>query len=193
MSEPRAAGPASLRGVLAAAAFATVVLALAACSGGSSGGGGGVPPPSTQRPTTTPTTRPTPTATPTPKLTPTPVPTKSATPTPTPTATPTPTPTAAPQIRHVVVIVQENRSFENLFHAYPGANTVNTGMNSQGATVTLQSEPLASNYDFTHNFIEALAAINYPQETMNGFDLTPCGPSCPQIPPCYQKGSQTIR
>ena len=32
-------------------------------------------------------------------------------------------------IQHIVVIMQENRSFDNLFNGYPGADTVQGGMN----------------------------------------------------------------
>ena len=28
------------------------------------------------------------------------------------------------KIQHIVIVMQENRSFDNLFHGYPGANTV---------------------------------------------------------------------
>jgi phospholipase C len=35
--------------------------------------------------------------------------------------------TATP-IQHVFIIIQENRSFDNLFNGYPGANTVTSGM-----------------------------------------------------------------
>ncbi len=43
--------------------------------------------------------------------------------------------TGAGKIKHVVYIVQENRSFDNLFHGYPGANTVPSGKNSHGDTI----------------------------------------------------------
>ena len=39
----------------------------------------------------------------------------------------------AGKIKHVVIIVQENRSFDNLFQGYPGADTVPRGKNSKGA------------------------------------------------------------
>ena len=35
--------------------------------------------------------------------------------------------TGAGKITHVVYIVQENRSFDNMFQGYPGANTVSRG------------------------------------------------------------------
>ncbi len=40
--------------------------------------------------------------------------------------------TGAGKIEHVVYIVQENRSFNNLFQGYPGAYTVASGKNSKG-------------------------------------------------------------
>ena len=42
------------------------------------------------------------------------------------------------KIRHVVYIVQENRSFNDLFMGYPGAETVTSGKDSLGETVALQ-------------------------------------------------------
>ena len=41
----------------------------------------------------------------------------------------------AGKIKHVVIIVQENRSFDNLFQGYPGADTVPSGKNSKGQTI----------------------------------------------------------
>jgi len=59
----------------------------------------------------------TPIATATPVVSPTPTAKPSATPTPGATATP-PAPGATP-IQHVVIILQENRTLENIFHGYP--------------------------------------------------------------------------
>ncbi len=39
--------------------------------------------------------------------------------------------TGAGKITHIVYIVQENRSFDNLFRGYPGADTVSSGQNSK--------------------------------------------------------------
>jgi phospholipase C len=53
--------------------------------------------------------------------------------------------TGAGKITHIVYIVQENRSFDNLFQGYPGANTVSSGKNSKGRTIVLKPVSLAYN------------------------------------------------
>ena len=53
--------------------------------------------------------------------------------------------TGAGKIFHVVNIVQENRSFDNLFQGYPGADTVSSGKNSKGKTIELQPVSLERN------------------------------------------------
>lgn len=53
-------------------------------------------------------------------------------------------------VQHVVVIMQENRSFDHLFNGFPGADTVTTGMN-YGTPVTLQVTPLGNGSDIGHN------------------------------------------
>jgi phospholipase C len=115
----------------------------------------------------------------------TPTPSPSPSPTPTPTATPTATPTPFPvgRIKHVVVVIQENRSFDNLFQGYPGANTSPTGLNSSGQVVTLQPIPFEAPYDVKHRFEEFGAS--YDQARMDGFDKEPTQfyPSTP--PPGY--------
>ena len=42
------------------------------------------------------------------------------------------------KIEHVIIVVQENRSFDDLFQGYPGADTVASGKNSMGKTIALQ-------------------------------------------------------
>jgi phospholipase C len=54
------------------------------------------------------------------------------------------------KITHVVIIVQENRSVDDLFNGFPGADTVRSGKNSDGKTVKLQPVPLTGNYDINH-------------------------------------------
>ena len=45
---------------------------------------------------------------------------------------------ATTPIDHVVIVIQENRSFDNLFQGYPGANTQSYGLDSQGNDVPLK-------------------------------------------------------
>jgi phospholipase C len=52
-------------------------------------------------------------------------------------------------IQHVVVIMQENRSFDNLFHAFPGADTVDSGM-LHGRSIPLRPTPLGNGPDLDH-------------------------------------------
>jgi phospholipase C len=88
---------------------------------------------------------------PTPSPSPTPLDTPS--PTPTPTPHPTPTPTATPvgnsPIQHVVILMQENRSVDNLFNGFPGANTVAVGKH-YGSNVPLTKVHLGTTYDPGH-------------------------------------------
>jgi phospholipase C len=52
-------------------------------------------------------------------------------------------------IKHIVVIFQENRSFDNLFNGFPGADTVQIGI-SNGVAVPLQPVSLADPRDLNH-------------------------------------------
>ena len=73
-----------------------------------------------------------------------------------------------PLIQHVVIIVQENRSMDNLFNGFPGADTVRQGLRSNGATVPLRSETLVS-ADIAHSHKDFLIAFDSGR--MDGFDL----------------------
>ncbi len=59
--------------------------------------------------------------------------------------------TGAGKITHIVYIVQENRSFNDLFNGYPGAYTVSQGKVSNGKTVTLKPVPLSYQYVIDHS------------------------------------------
>src|SRR5579863_1175542 len=77
----------------------------------------------------------------------------SALPRPIGTATSTPSATASAPldpIKHVVIIIQENRSFNDLFLGFPGAYTSNTGKMSNGVVVTMSPEPLEDKPDLGH-------------------------------------------
>lgn len=77
-------------------------------------------------------------------------------------------------IKHVVVIVQENRSTNDLFNALPGAETVRVGKNSHGQTVQLLPRPLTAPYDLSHR--HAAFTLSYDNGKMDGFDsiITSC-------------------
>lgn len=143
-------------------------------------GGGPTPTPSpspTSTPTggPTPTPSPTPTATPTGGPTPTPSPRQTATPTPVPTQTPTPPPTPTPTptggtpIQHVVIVLQENRTLENIFHGFPGAHTVNSGLDHNGNSVPLVQRNFMEPWDPAHHYSDW--NTEYNSGGMNGFDL----------------------
>jgi phospholipase C len=72
-------------------------------------------------------------------------------------------------IKHVVIIVQENRSFDNLFGGFPGADTQPFGYTHAGKKIPLRAIPLAQIVPTNHNFKQAMAAYNGGK--MNGFDL----------------------
>jgi phospholipase C len=66
----------------------------------------------------------------------------------------------AGKITHVIFIVQENRSFDDLFQGYPGADTVPSGKNSKGQTIALQPISLARAYDIDHSARAMFAACH---------------------------------
>ncbi len=54
-------------------------------------------------------------------------------------------------IKHVVFIVQENRSFNNLFMSFPGATTATFGYDNKRNKIALQAENLATAWDMGHS------------------------------------------
>jgi phospholipase C len=59
--------------------------------------------------------------------------------------------TGSGKIKHVVWIVQENRSFNDLFMGFPGARTATSGKNSMGQTVKLAPVSLTTRYEIDHS------------------------------------------
>lgn len=57
---------------------------------------------------------------------------------------------AGTPIQHVVVIMQENRTFDNLFQGFPGADTSAVGLNGS-ARVSLVQTPLGGQPDIAHS------------------------------------------
>ncbi len=84
--------------------------------------------------------------------------------------------TGAGRIEHVVYIVQENRSFDNLFQGYPNADTVSSGQDSKGNTIALRPVSLAAHYLLDHSLEAMILDCNGTGTMpgthcrMNGFD-----------------------
>src|ERR1700728_4664197 len=84
--------------------------------------------------------------------------------------------TGAGKITHIVYIVQENRSFNNLFYGYPGAYTVTEGKDSTGDTIELKPSKLGAYYEIDHSVQAMFEACNGTGKLpgtdcrMNGFD-----------------------
>jgi phospholipase C len=94
--------------------------------------------------------------------------------------------------RHVVVIVQENRTPDNLFQdpvllsRQPPADIAQSGLNSSGQTIQLSPVDLAASYDLNHSH-KAFESM-YDGGKMDGANLIPvtcdnknCPP--PNLPP----------
>jgi len=78
-------------------------------------------------------------------------------------------PVAKSPIQHIVVIIQENRSFDNLFSGFPGADSATSGPAHDGRTVALHSVTLEDGNDLGHSRRDFL--YSYNGGAMNGFDL----------------------
>src|SRR5579885_1289703 len=84
--------------------------------------------------------------------------------------------TGAGKIAHIVYIVQENRSFDDLFQGYPGADTVAYGKVSSGVRIKLEPESLAAFYIVDHSAEAMFAACDGTGKVpgthcrMDGFD-----------------------
>jgi len=87
-------------------------------------------------------------------------------------------------IKHVVIIVQENRSFDNFFAGFPGADSVLTGYTSNGTAVRLRQITFAGS-DISHGWPDGVAA--YDNGKMDGFDkeLAPNGGTTGTYPYAY--------
>jgi phospholipase C len=62
---------------------------------------------------------------------------------------------SAGKINHVVLIVKENRSFDNYFGTYPGANGATTAKISTGAIIPLGHMPDPATHDMGHQWLHA--------------------------------------
>lgn len=71
-------------------------------------------------------------------------------------------------IKHIVIAVQENRSFDNVFDGFPGADTQPYGYMSDGTKQTLQPIPFEVK-DMDHSF--SAGVMDWNGGKMNQFDL----------------------
>lgn len=83
-----------------------------------------------------------------------------------------PAPAPASKIKHVIVMFQENRSTDNLFHdpnlIAAGADIASNGLNSKGKVIKLQPRPLDDTYNPAHNHASFVAM--YDNGKMDGAD-----------------------
>jgi phospholipase C len=85
-------------------------------------------------------------------------------------------PQAASPIRHVVLVIQENRTFNNFFATFPGTDGTTTGkiakdrtcQVAQDQTIPLARANLITRYDLIHSYLGYRTARN--GGAMNGFD-----------------------
>ncbi len=71
-------------------------------------------------------------------------------------------------IRHVVFIIQENRSFNNLFMGFPGAVTRNWGYDENRKKIRLHAQSLLTQWDIDHSSTAFFAA--YDNGKIDGWD-----------------------
>jgi phospholipase C len=76
--------------------------------------------------------------------------------------------------------VQENRTFDNLFAGYPGADSATSGKTHDGKTVQL-SEISFAKVPLSHFYADA--RTGYARGRMNGFDLIPFRPPFTKLSP----------
>ncbi len=101
------------------------------------------------------------------------------------------------KIEHIIIIVQENRSFDNLFQGAPNADTRSWGYDSKGEKIDLRPLTMKTTWDVNHSLDAFLTSCNgtgkYPGThcRMNGFDQEgvecsgPGEPRCPIKNPMY--------
>jgi phospholipase C len=83
-------------------------------------------------------------------------------------------------IQHIVVIMQENRSFDNLFNGFPGADTVQNGM-LNGVSIPLQPLPLNDSRGLDHSHMRWWR--DWDHDSMDNFAQDSANP--PTLPYSY--------
>ncbi|MGA8533395.1 MAG: alkaline phosphatase family protein [Candidatus Tumulicola sp.] len=72
-------------------------------------------------------------------------------------------------IKHIVIVVQENRSFDNLFATFPNADGATQGKTHDGKIIQLKVKDLAGAQDINHDWKTFYP--EYDNGKMDGFDL----------------------
>ena len=75
-------------------------------------------------------------------------------------------------IQHIIFIIKENRSFDNYFGQYPGADGATSGTTSTGQVIRLRHAP-DQVVDIDHKWSATLAAMDGGK--MDRFDIVPSG------------------
>jgi phospholipase C len=70
-------------------------------------------------------------------------------------------------ISHIIVMIQENRSFDNLFATFPGADGATRGKAKGGRTIKLEKHALKEKCDFGHSYKGFIR--DYDGGEMDGF------------------------
>jgi phospholipase C len=103
-----------------------------------------------------------------------------------------PTSSVPSPIAHVVILVQENRTFNNFFATFPGADGTTTGKVvkdgncgiSKTGTIALTQSPLVIAHDLAHNIGGYETA--YDKGKMDAFDKVPNSAKAPECTFPYQ-------
>ena len=73
------------------------------------------------------------------------------------------------KIKHIIIIFQENRTLDNMFNGYPGADTQSWGLDHNGKHIPLIQVSETAPYDVSH--AHSAFTTEYANGKMNGFDL----------------------
>lgn len=92
-------------------------------------------------------------------------------------------PKTSTKIQHVVILIQENRSFDNFFATFPGADGTTQGRMHDGTVVTLAKHALYDPVGVPHSYYSFLT--DYDRGKMDGFDLSAAAVGAPRTAP-YQ-------
>ncbi|HEY7981122.1 MAG TPA: alkaline phosphatase family protein [Candidatus Eremiobacteraceae bacterium] len=83
--------------------------------------------------------------------------------------------------KYVIIMVQENRTIDNLFQKQPGVDTQNYGMDSHGNRIALKKVDLGGHYSCSHSHAAFVKSATI------GFDVVNCGKAPPDFAFSYVK------